>query len=56
MNSVADPDPISSGFLMFGSGISNEKKSRSGMNIPEYFPESLETICMLKYSLVWIVI
>jgi hypothetical protein len=56
MNSVADPDPISSGFLMPGSGISKEKKSRSGMNILEYFPESLETICRLKISLVWIVI
>jgi hypothetical protein len=37
-------DPGSGDFLAPGSGIRDGKKSGSGMNIPDYFSESLETV------------
>jgi hypothetical protein len=44
MSSV--PDQGSGAFLAQGSGM--EKKSGSGMNIPDHFSESLETVLGLK--------
>jgi hypothetical protein len=47
--SVADPNPGSGASLTPGSGIRDGgKKSGSGMNIPDHFSESLETVFMAK--------
>jgi hypothetical protein len=46
LSCVADPDPGSNAFLTPGSGM--DKKSRSGMNIPNNICESLETIFRVK--------
>jgi hypothetical protein len=43
-SSVADPDPGSGVFLTPGSGMGKKSRSGSGMNIPNYNSESLETI------------
>jgi hypothetical protein len=40
---VADPDPV-----LFDPGIRDGKKSGSGMNIPDHFSESLETVFRAK--------
>ena len=44
--SVADPDPGSIAFLSSGSGVRDGKNPDlgSGMNIPDHFSESLETV------------
>jgi hypothetical protein len=47
---VADPDPGSGAFLTHGSG-SEMEKSGSGMNIPDHFSESLETVFRVKQYL-----
>jgi hypothetical protein len=49
-DSVADPDPGSGAFLTPGSGIRDGEKfgSGSGMNITDYFSESLETVFRVK--------
>jgi hypothetical protein len=44
--SVADPNPGSGAFLTPGSGM--EKKSGSGVNIPDQFSESVEKIFEAK--------
>jgi hypothetical protein len=56
--SVANPDLVSGAFLTPGSGIRDGKKSGSGMeknpdpgsgmNIPDHFSESLETVFRAK--------
>ncbi len=43
-NSVGDPEPRSGAFLTPGSGIRDGEKSGSGMNIPDNFFESFETV------------
>jgi hypothetical protein len=51
MNSVADPDPISSGFLMFGSGISNKKKIQIRDENPGVFSRELRNNLYAKIFL-----
>jgi hypothetical protein len=48
LTSVADPDPGSGAFLTPGSWIRIEKKSRSGLIIPDHFYESLEIVFIVK--------
>jgi hypothetical protein len=51
LGSVADLDPGSGVFFTPGSGSGLGKKSGSGMNIPDSFSESFETILGLKKHL-----
>jgi hypothetical protein len=44
--SVANPDPGPGNF--FGSGMENNPDSGSGMSIPNYFSESLQTVIWVK--------
>ncbi len=44
VSSVADPDPVPFYPLDPGSGIGKNQDRGSGMNIPDYISESLETI------------
>jgi hypothetical protein len=44
--SVADPDPGPGNF--FGSGMENNRDLGFGMNIPDYFSKSLQTVIWVK--------
>jgi hypothetical protein len=41
---VANPDPGYGAFFTLGSGSEIVKKNGSGMNIPDHFSDSLETV------------
>ncbi len=52
--SIADPDPGSGALLTLGSGIRKGKKSGFGMNIPDHFSESLETVFrVINTKILW---
>jgi hypothetical protein len=45
---VVDPDPGPGAFLTPGSGMEKNQNPEFGMNIPDYFSESLETAFRAK--------